>query len=74
MLSVLVLVCSLVITPDIRECDRTNAVHVIRLPETYYMPATCFIRGEAYIAETEIGQTLTEGEVVKVQCFHERKS
>lgn len=38
------------------------------------MPATCMIYGQAYLAQTDIGQTLAENERVKVQCWHEKST
>jgi hypothetical protein len=65
----LVLICSLAITPDLRECNRTNAVHVVQVPEQYSMPASCFMHGQAYVAGTSIGQQLSDNESVKVLCI-----
>ena len=69
MLTALVLVCSLAVTPDLRACDRNNAVHVVRVPEEFTMPAMCAMRGQAYLAETSIGQELAKDERVKVMCI-----
>jgi hypothetical protein len=68
MLMALVLVCSLQVTPDLADCSRTNAVNVMRVPEEFGNPATCFLHGQAYLAETSIGRDLTENERVKVVC------
>ena len=68
MLTALVLVCSLAVTPDLRTCDRNNAVHVVQVPEEFAMPAMCAMRGQAYLAETSIGQELAQDEGVKVMC------
>jgi hypothetical protein len=65
----LVLICSLTITPDLRECNRTNAVHVVQVPEQYSMPASCFMHGQAYVAGTSIGEQLAANESVKVLCI-----
>jgi hypothetical protein len=65
----LVLICSLAITPDLRECNRNNAVHVVQVPEQYAMPGACFMHGQAYVAGTSIGQQLAENESVKVLCI-----
>jgi len=65
----LVLICSLAITPDLRECNRNNAVHVVQVPEQYAMPGACFLHGQAYVAGTSIGQQLAENESVKVLCI-----
>src|SRR4051812_1959677 len=68
MLTALVLVCSLAVTPDLRSCDRNNAVHVMQVPEEFTMPAMCAMRGQAFLAETSIGQELANDERVKIMC------
>jgi hypothetical protein len=68
MLAILVLVCSLSATPDLSTCDQTNAVDVMRVPEETGNPATCFMHGQAYLAQTEIGRQLAEDERLKVVC------
>jgi hypothetical protein len=68
MLTALVLVCSIAITPDIRDCDPTNARIVMRTPETYTSPVTCAMHGQAYLAETAIGRYLNENDRVKIVC------
>ena len=68
MLTALILVCSLTLTPDLRECSRDNAVHVLKVPEEFALPAMCAIRGQAFIAETSIGQELASDERIKVMC------
>jgi hypothetical protein len=67
-LAILVLVCSLSATPDLRNCDQSNALDVMRVPEETGNPATCFMHGQAYLAQTEIGRQLGEDERVKVIC------
>ena len=68
MLMALVLVCSLQVTPDLVDCSRTNAVSVMRVPEEFGNPVTCFLHGQAYLAGTSIGSDLAENERVKVIC------
>jgi hypothetical protein len=68
MLTAIVLVCSLAVTPDLRECGRENAVHVLQVPEEFAAPAMCAMRGQSFLAETSIGQTLSNNERVKVMC------
>jgi hypothetical protein len=68
MLTAIVLVCSLAVTPDLKECSRENAVHVLRVPEEFAMPAMCAMRGQSFLAETAIGQELANNERVKVMC------
>jgi hypothetical protein len=69
MLTAVVLVCSLGITPDIKICGRDNAVMVMPLPETFASPAACFLQGQAYLARTSLGRTLRAEERVKVVCM-----
>lgn len=73
MLYVLVLVCSLAITPDLADCNKTNAVDVISLPEPYASPVTCFMHGEAYYAQTAMARDLAEDERIKVICSPKRQ-
>ena len=68
MLTALILVCSVVVTPELRDCDRTNAVYVLRLSEETGNPATCMMQGQAYLAGTAIGRELREDERIKVMC------
>jgi len=68
MLTALVLVCSLVLTPNLRDCSRDNAVHVLQVPEEFALPVTCALRGQAFLAETSVGQELATDEAVKVMC------
>ena len=68
MLAALVLICSVAITPDLRDCTRANATAVMRVPADFGNPATCFVHGQAYLAQTSIGQDLGEDERVKVVC------
>jgi hypothetical protein len=68
MLTAIILVCSLAVTPDLGECSRDNAVHVLQVPEEFALPAMCAVRGQSYLAETSIGQALSDNERVKVMC------
>ncbi len=49
-LTALVLVCSLAIAPDLGGCNGDNAVDVMRVPDQFGNPATCFMMGQAYLA------------------------
>lgn len=68
MLTALVLICSLAITPDLVSCNKDNAVSVTAVPEQTGNPATCFMHGQAYLAETALGRNLADNERVKVVC------
>ena len=69
MLTAFILVCSLAITPELRNCDRNNALHVLQVPEQFGNAVMCIMRGQAYLAETSIGQEMSETEQVKVLCI-----
>jgi hypothetical protein len=73
MLTALVLICSIGITPDIADCNLKNARVVMRTPESYSNPVTCALHGQAYVAETAIGRNLADGDRVKVICMQQRE-
>jgi len=68
MLTALVLICSMAVTPDLRDCTRDNATVVMRTPAEFGNPATCFMHGQAFLAEVSIGQELGDNDVVKIVC------
>lgn len=68
MLSALILICSTPATADIHDCTPHNATVVMRLPAEFGSPVMCFMHGQAYLAETSIGQSVAEGDVVRVLC------
>jgi hypothetical protein len=74
MLTALILVCSLATAPDIATCTRGNAVYVMRVPTVFGSPATCFMPGQAYLAETTIGRDLAQDERVKVICVQSQSA
>ncbi|MCZ7657277.1 MAG: hypothetical protein M5U07_05200 [Xanthobacteraceae bacterium] len=67
-MTAIVLVCSLAVTPELRDCSRDNARVVLQVPEEFMVPAQCMMRGQAFLAETSIGQELGREERVKVMC------
>ncbi len=68
MLTALILVCSFAATPDLGACTRDNAVEVMQLPTTFASVASCFMQGQAYLADTSIGRDLAANEGVKIVC------
>jgi hypothetical protein len=70
MLTALILVCSVAITPELGNCDRNNAVHVLQVPEQFGNPVTCMLHGQAYLAGSSIGRDIDPSETVKVLCIH----
>jgi hypothetical protein len=69
-LTALILICSLNSTPDIAACNQSNAVDTMRVPEEFGNPVTCFMHGQAFLAQTELGREIAENERVKVVCVH----
>jgi hypothetical protein len=68
MLTALVLICSVATTPNVRDCSRANATAVMRVPAEFASPITCLMHGQAYLAQTSIGEELTAADRVKVVC------
>jgi hypothetical protein len=73
-LTALILVCSLAVTPDLSDCSQSNAVDTMFVPEQFANPATCFMHGQAYLAETSIGRGITQDERVKVVCVRSKST
>ena len=68
MLSALVLICSVALAPDLRDCTRGNATAVMRVPAEFANPVTCLMHGQAYLAQTSVGQEIGDDERIKVVC------
>jgi hypothetical protein len=68
MLTALVLICSVAVAPDLRDCTRNNATAVVGVPAEFGNPATCFMHAQAYLAGSSIGQDLDASERVKIAC------
>ena len=68
MLTALVLVCSVSVTPDLRDCTADSARVVMHLPTEFASPVTCFMHGQAYLAGTSLGRQLDDGDRVKIVC------
>jgi hypothetical protein len=68
LLTAIVLICSVLVTPDLRDCDEANARVVMLVPSQFASPATCAMHGQAYIAGTVIGQNLAKSDRIKVVC------
>jgi hypothetical protein len=56
------------VTPDLRDCDETNARIVMLVPRAFASPVTCAMHGQAYIAQTAIGENLASSDRVKIVC------
>jgi hypothetical protein len=66
MLTALILICSLAATPDLSDCSQSNA-YTIYVPGQFANPSTCFMHGQAYLAERPIGE-IGQDERVKFAC------
>jgi hypothetical protein len=73
MLTALVLICSVAITPDLQDCSHANATTVMRVPAEFGNPATCFMHAQAYLAGSSIGRDLDASERVKLICVRSEK-
>jgi len=67
-LTALILICSIATTPAPQDCSRSNAATVMRVPDEFRNPATCFMHAQAYLAGTSIGRDLDASERIKVIC------
>jgi len=63
MFKVLILVCSMNLTPQ--DCEIKNAIHVIAGP-LVSNELSCCLSGRAFVASTAVAPT--DGEYVKIQC------
>jgi hypothetical protein len=68
MLTALVLICSVATTPNLQDCSSDNATAVLRVPAEFANPATCFMHGQAYLAETSIAPKLGDDDRIKIVC------
>ncbi|MFL4977317.1 MAG: hypothetical protein ACJ8FV_02480 [Xanthobacteraceae bacterium] len=41
---------------------------MMQVPEEFSLPSQCFIRGQAFLAQTSIGREMAHNERVKVVC------
>jgi hypothetical protein len=69
MVTALILVCSMALTPELGRCDRSNALHVLQVPEQFGNEMMCMMHGQAYLAGASIGQEIGDDERVKVLCI-----
>lgn len=74
MLTALILICSMATTPDLADCTRDNALDVLRVPTEFSNAITCFLHGQAFLAETSLAQDLRETDRVKIVCARSRQA
>jgi hypothetical protein len=68
MLTALVLICSVAVTPDLQDCSLGNARTVIRAPTEFANPVACLMQGQAVLAGTSLGQELADDDRIKILC------
>jgi hypothetical protein len=65
-LTAVILICSIAVTPDLGECTRKNATAEMRVPAEFANPVLCLMHGQAYLAGTSLGRDLGAGDRVKI--------
>ena len=74
MLTAIVLICSVAVTPNLRACDQTNARVVMHVPELYPDTVACAKAGQIYAAGNSVGEALGPNDRLKVVCAPTRTS
>jgi hypothetical protein len=69
MLMVVLLVCSINITPRLMDCDRTNAVRVLQFPGHFHTQKMCVAHGEALVAAYEDKIAIKDDERLVPKCL-----
>ena len=69
MLMLVVLVCSINSTPQLADCDRTNAVRVFQLQGHFQTRTMCVAHGEAFVAMFEDKIALKNDERLVPKCL-----
>jgi hypothetical protein len=67
MLHAVILICSLG-----SPCTPESAIDLIRTPVMSALPSMCFMQGQAYLAQTEIGRSLGPDQQVSISCQRDR--
>ena len=65
MFKVILLVCAANVAPS--DCQADTAIHLVNGPDASN-EVMCGMQSQAYLAQTWIGQSLAEGEYVKIVC------
>ena len=68
MLTAIVLICSLSLTPSIQDCTQETAVQFFKVPEQTQLPGMCLKIGLEYFSQTEFAHHLAANERIKVVC------
>jgi hypothetical protein len=68
MLTAMVLICAISGPMDLAHCNRDTALDVILVPDSFANPVTCFLHGQAYVAQAMGSRMLAAGDQLKVVC------
>lgn len=69
MLTAVILICSVVRTPDLADCTADTATDVMLTPVASAMPTMCFMEAQAFLAQMELGRDLRDDERVRIICY-----
>jgi hypothetical protein len=67
-LTALILICSIAVTPDLSDRNRGNATAVMRVPGEFGHPTYCFVQAQAFLAATSIGEDFGPNDRVRIVC------
>lgn len=68
MLTAIVLICAITDTSTVADCDRASARDVLVVPSNFVSDAACFFGGQAYLANSELGNFDRSRYAAKVVC------
>lgn len=69
MLILVIFVCSINTTPQVMNCDQTNAVKMYHVPGHFQTRELCMARGKAYMNLLEDTVTVGVDEYALVKCL-----
>lgn len=72
MLTAIILICSLTATPDLHDCTPATAHDIMHTPVASFMPTTCYLQGQAFLAQMQLGRDLRSDEVTRIICQRRR--
>jgi hypothetical protein len=67
MLHAVILICALG-----RPCTPDSATDLIRTPVMSALPTICFMQGQAFLAQTEIGRSLEPNQQILISCQRDK--
>ena len=67
MLHAVIMICALG-----SPCTPDSATDLIRTPVMSALPSACFMQGQAFLAQMELGRSLEPNQQVSIRCERER--